>query len=194
MTDKASETVPIAELEAMIAEADTGGRQPSHPVVANLLIYVALAWSLFQLYVSSPLVLEFTPWMHESVVKQFHLTFSIFLAYLSYPALKRSPRDFIPLQDWAFAIIAAGTCLYLVVLSDALSDRPGDPTTLDVVVGAIGVVMLLEATRRALGPPLMVVAAIFLIYTFAGPYMPDVIAHKGASLNKGAPKPTSAAN
>lgn len=186
MTDNASETVPIAELEAMIAEADTGGRQPSHPVVANLLIYVALAWSLFQLYVSSPLVLEFTPWMHESVVKQFHLTFSIFLAYLSYPALKRSPRDFIPIQDWAFAIIAAGTCLYLVVLSDALSERPGDPTTLDVVVGAIGVVMLLEATRRALGPPLMVVAAVFLIYTFAGPYMPDVIAHQGASLNKGA--------
>jgi hypothetical protein len=76
MTDKASETVPSAELEAMIAEADTGGRQPNHPMVANLLVYVALAWSLFQLYVSSPLVLEFTPWMHESVVKQFHLTFS----------------------------------------------------------------------------------------------------------------------
>jgi TRAP transporter 4TM/12TM fusion protein len=186
MTDKASETVPSAELEAMIAEADTGGRQPNHPMVANLLVYVALAWSLFQLYVSSPLVLEFTPWMHESVVKQFHLTFSIFLAYLSYPALKRSPRDFIPIQDWAFAVIAAGTCLYLVVFSDALAERPGDPTTLDVVIGAIGVVMLLEATRRALGPPLMVVAAVFLIYTFAGPYMPDVIAHKGASLNKGA--------
>lgn len=186
MTDKASETVPIAELEAMIAEADTGGRQPSHPLVANLLIYVALAWSLFQLYVSSPLVLEFTPWMHESVVKEFHLTFSIFLAYLSYPALKRSPRDFIPIQDWAFAVIAAGTCLYLVIFSDALAGRPGDPSTMDVVVGAIGVVMLLEATRRALGPPLMVVAAVFLVYTFAGPYMPDVIAHKGASLNKGA--------
>jgi TRAP transporter 4TM/12TM fusion protein len=44
--------------------------------------------------------------------------------------------------------------------------------------------LLLEATRRALGPPLMVVAAVFLLYTFGGPYMPDVIAHKGASLNK----------
>lgn len=45
-------------------------------------------------------------------------------------------------------------------------------------------ILLLEATRRALGPPLMVVAAVFLLYTFAGPHMPDVIAHKGASLNK----------
>ena len=48
-----------------------------------------------------------------------------------------------------------------------------------------GIVLLLEATRRALGPPLMVVGAVFLFYAFAGPYMPEVIAHKGASLNKG---------
>lgn len=53
-----------------------------------------------------------------------------------------------------------------------------------MIVAAGGMILLLEATRRALGPPLMVVAGVFLLYTFAGPYMPDVIAHKGASLNK----------
>jgi TRAP transporter 4TM/12TM fusion protein len=186
MAENAADSAQSAELEAMIAESDTGGRNPSNHFIHKLLFFTALAWSLFQLYVASPLVLEFTPWMHESVVKQFHLTFSIFLAFLSYPALKSSPRDFIPIQDWALAFVASATCLYLVVLSDALAERPGDPTQLDVIVGAIGVVLLLEATRRALGPPLMVVAGVFLIYTFAGPYMPDVIAHKGASLNKGA--------
>jgi TRAP transporter 4TM/12TM fusion protein len=186
MAENAAGSAQSAELEAMIAESDTGGRNPNNPFINKLLFFTALAWSLFQLYVSSPLVLEFTPWMHESVVKEIHLTFSIFLAFLSYPALKTSPRDFIPIQDWALAFIAAATCLYLVVLGDALAERPGDPTKLDVIVATIGVVLLLEATRRALGPPLMVVAGIFLIYTFAGPYMPDVIAHKGASLNKGA--------
>ena len=65
-----------------------------------------------------------------------------------------------------------------------LSDRPGLPTDLDMVVAAAGMVLLLEGTRRALGPPLMVVAMVFLFYTFAGPYMPEVIAHKGQSLNK----------
>ncbi|MCW9034679.1 MAG: TRAP transporter permease [Rhodospirillales bacterium] len=174
------------ELDDMIAEADTGGRHPKNQIVYKFLFYTALTWSIFQLYVSSPLVLEFTPWMHESMVKEFHLAFSIFLAYLSFPALKSSPRDFIPIQDWIWAIIAASCCFYLIVMSEALSDRPGNPTQLDVVVATIGVVMLLEATRRALGPPLMIVALVFLVYTFAGPYMPDVIAHKGASLNKGA--------
>jgi len=66
-----------------------------------------------------------------------------------------------------------------------LADRPGRPTVIDLVVAVVGLILLLEATRRALGPPLMVVAAVFIMYTFAGPYMPDVIAHKGASLVKG---------
>jgi TRAP transporter 4TM/12TM fusion protein len=56
---------------------------------------------------------------------------------------------------------------------------------LDLIVSVVGLIMLLEATRRALGPPLMVVASAFILYTFFGPYMPDVIAHKGASLVKG---------
>jgi TRAP-type uncharacterized transport system fused permease subunit len=56
---------------------------------------------------------------------------------------------------------------------------------MDLIVAVVGLIMLLEATRRALGPPLMVVATVFIIYTFFGPHMPDVIAHKGASLGKG---------
>ncbi|GIT08563.1 MAG: hypothetical protein CM1200mP30_21930 [Pseudomonadota bacterium] len=73
--------------------------------------------------------------------------------------------------------------IHFFVLS-RLSDRPGLPTDLDMVVAVTGMILLLEGTRRALGPPLMVVASVFLLYTFAGPYMPEVIAHKGQSLNK----------
>ena len=83
------------------------------------------------------------------------------------------------------ALVAAFCASYLFWFYAALADRPGNPTTLDLVVAVVGLAMLLEATRRALGPPLMVVAAVFITYTFAGPYMPDVIAHKGASLTKG---------
>ncbi|GKT37084.1 TRAP transporter permease, partial [Aduncisulcus paluster] len=73
---------------------------------------------------------------------------------------------------------------YLVLFEEQLATRAGAPTTADIVVAVAGMLLLLEATRRALGPPLMVVALLFLTYTFAGPYMPDVIAHKGASLSK----------
>jgi len=172
-------------LQDMIAESDTGARSPGG-ISANILWAVPLIWSIYQVYVSSPLVLQFTPWMNEDMVKRFHLMFAFFLAFLSYPALKRSPRSYIPLLDWVLAVLGTASCLYLVFMSDQLAQRPGAPTVVDVVTSVIGVVLLLEATRRTLGPPLMVVAIVFLIYTFAGPYMPNVIAHKGASLNTGA--------
>ena len=88
------------------------------------------------------------------------------------------------MQDWGFALLGAFSASYLVIFHAELANRAGAPITADLIFAVAGMVLLLEATRRALGPPLMVVAAVFLIYTFGGPYMPDVIAHKGASLNK----------
>ncbi len=90
----------------------------------------------------------------------------------------------IPALDWLFAVVGSFSAAYLFIFYEALSNRPGDPTTIDLAIGVVGMVVLLEATRRALGPPLMVVAIVFLVYTFGGPYMPDVIAHKGQSLSK----------
>jgi len=83
------------------------------------------------------------------------------------------------------ALIGAFCAAYIFIFYAELADRPGLPTQLDLIVSVVGLIMLLEATRRALGPPLMVVCCVFVIYTFFGPYMPDVIAHKGASLSKG---------
>jgi TRAP transporter 4TM/12TM fusion protein len=65
-----------------------------------------------------------------------------------------------------------------------LAERAGAPLSVDVGVAVAGVLLLLEATRRALGWPLMVIGTCFLIYTFAGPWLPDLLAHKGASLER----------
>ena len=81
------------------------------------------------------------------------------------------------------AIAGAFCAAYLFIFYESLSDRPGAPITQDVIIACIGMILLLEATRRALGPPLMVVATVFLLYTFLGPHMPSLIAHKGESLN-----------
>ncbi|HEY9549989.1 MAG TPA: TRAP transporter permease, partial [Kiloniellaceae bacterium] len=59
--------------------------------------------------------------------------------------------------------------------------RPNNLNTQDIVIACIGMVLLLEATRRALGPPLMIIAIIFLGYTFLGPYAPGILAWKGTS-------------
>ncbi len=176
--------VADADLVAMIAQADTGARTPAGQA-ALVMLAVPLAWSLFQLWYASPLpfLLKFGV-LNDTEARSIHLAFSIFLAYAAYPAFKRSPRERIPVQDWAFAGLGAFCAAYLFLFYDALAARSGAPTAYDLVVGVVGILLLLEATRRALGPPLMVVAGVFLLYTFGGPYMPDVIAHKGASLSK----------
>ncbi|MCP4721743.1 MAG: TRAP transporter permease, partial [Desulfobacteraceae bacterium] len=186
MTEANTTAASRDELQEMIAEADTGARNPVGTIPKKVLFFVPLAWTLFQLWYASPLPFLFNIFvLNDSEARAIHLAFAMFLSYTAYPTFKSSPRDYIPLQDWFLAFVAAFCAAYLYIFYVQLSDRPGDPTTLDLVVAVIGLVLLLESTRRALGPPLMVVACVFIIYTFAGPYMPDVIAHKGASLNKG---------
>ena len=173
------------QLQDMIAETDTGGRKPTG-IPAKVLWIVPLVWSLFQLWYASPLpYIIGKAVLNSTEVRSIHLGFAIFLAYLAYPALKRSPRRYIPIQDWILATVAAFCAMYIFLFYRELAERPGLPTTTDLVVSVIGIVLILEATRRALGPPLMVVCMVFIAYTFGGHLMPEVIAHKGASLSKG---------
>ena len=172
-------------LELLVAESDLGARHPSG-FSAIVLVAVPIIWSLFQLWYASPLPFIFNfAVLNDTEARAIHLAFAIFLAYTAYPTFKTSPRHYIPLHDWITAFIAAFCASYLFVFYEELANRPGLPTTFDLAVSITGIVLLLEATRRALGPPLMVVAGIFMFYAFAGQLMPEVIAHKGASLNKG---------
>ena len=177
-------TQASSDVQDMVAEADTGARSPVG-MAGRILWFVPLCWSLFQLWYASPLPFVFNfGVLNDTEARSIHLAFAIFLAFTAYPALKRSPRDHIPVSDWILALAGSFSAAYIYLFYTELAGRSGAPTQFDIVIAVIGMVLLLEATRRALGPPLMVVAAVFLLYTFGGPYMPDVIAHKGASLNK----------
>ncbi|GEM74308.1 TRAP transporter permease [Vibrio sagamiensis] len=172
------------DVQEMVAQADTGARDPSG-LQGRILWFVPLCWSLFQLWYASPLPFIFNfGVLNDTEARAIHLTFATFLAFTAYPAMKRSPRDTIPLIDWLLALGASFSSCYIYIFYTELAGRSGAPLQVDIIISVIGMLLLLEATRRALGPPLMIVAAVFLTYTFAGPYMPEVIAHKGASLNK----------
>ncbi|KHD23730.1 C4-dicarboxylate ABC transporter [Vibrio caribbeanicus] len=177
-------TSPSQDVQDMVAQADTGARSPSG-IPGRILWFVPLCWSLFQLWYASPLpfIFDFGV-LNDTEARSIHLMFAVFLAFTAYPALKNSPRDRIPAVDWVLALAGSFAAAYIYLFYTQLAGRSGAPTTMDIVVAVMGMLLLLEATRRALGPPLMVVAAVFLLYTFGGPHMPDVIAHKGASLNK----------
>ena len=172
------------EVQELVAAVDTGARHP-RGLPGKALYAVAVAWSLFQLWYASPLPFELGFGVFNNTeARAIHLAFAIFLAFTAYPALRSSPRRHIPLHDWLFATLGAFSAAYIYLFYAELAGRSGAPTTFDLVAAVCGMLLLLEATRRALGPPLMVVAIVFLAYTFGGPYMPDVIAHKGQSLNK----------
>jgi TRAP transporter 4TM/12TM fusion protein len=179
------------ELQDLVASTDTGGRTPDNKSIVKLMAAVALTWSIFQIWIASPLPFVFGWGVFASgEARSIHLGFAIFLAFLAYPAFKGSPRHKVPLADWVFAIFASLCALYPLIadsmlidslLGARLSDRPGAPNIFDIGVSIAGMLMLLEATRRALGPPLMVVSMVFLAYTFLGPLAPELIAWKGST-------------
>ena len=175
--------VDESALEEMVAESDIGARNPKG-FVKKLLFWTAFAWSIFQLWISSPvpfMVSDYIPVLNNTDTRTIHLSFALFLGFLAYPALRSSPRGHVPFLDWVFAFVGVMVVMYLAVFADSLAHRPGLPTTMDLVISGIGVVLVLEASRRALGSPLMIIALVFLAYMFFGHLAPDVMAWKGAS-------------
>jgi len=177
-----------AEKARKIAEEAEFGSRRLSGVEKYIVPFIAAAWSLFQLSLPEVLILD------SVYVRAIHLAFAIMLVYLSYPAFKRinakgifsflSAKRTIPLIDYALGIIAAYASLYLALNYAEIAQRQGAPILMDIVVGVVLVVLLLEAARRSLGPFLVIVACGFIFYSFFGPYMPSVIAFKGVSFSR----------
>ena len=171
-------------LQQLVAETDTGGRKPSG-LTARLMFGLALAWAVFQFWYASPLPFALG-WgiLNDTEARAIHLAFSLALAFLAWPAFRSSPRRHVPLVDWGLAIAGAFAGAYLMLFYRELATRPGQPSVMDIVTASAGLLLLLEATRRAVGWPMAALAALFLAYCVAGPWMPEVLAHKGASLSR----------
>jgi TRAP transporter 4TM/12TM fusion protein len=175
-----------ARIDQRVAEADQGGRSPTG-VFALVVPGLCLAWAVFQLWVASPVPYWIrTGLFNDSEVRFIHLSFALALVFLCYPISRSAPRDRVPWYDLIFALVAASASAYLFVWYTDLAMRPGSPLAIDLAISVVGVVMLLEATRRGLGLPMVILALVFLAYVFLGPYMPNLIAHKGAGLSKAA--------
>ena len=245
------------DLADLVASTDTGARSVPGSI-GVLLAAVAFIWSLFQLWIASPLPflvqggLGLPVVLNDTETRSIHLGFALFLAFTAFPASGRmrsgglaqrlatgliiglascllilllaaaldgeatvgsalaglfsqpryfgpalalllvclatsdKARDRVPALDWVLALTGAFCGAYLYLFYAALAERPGLSTWYDLTIAGIGLVMLLEATRRSLGPPLMIVALVFLAYVFFGnsPAFPEVIQWKGASVER----------
>ena len=158
----------------------------------KLVAVIAITWSLFQLWYASP----FPFWLNFGMFKglparAIHLGFALLLAFLIFPYARGKKVNFI---DILIAITGAICCLYIYVFYDQLVDRGGillkinlsDNFTIpiELILGIIGILILLEATRRVIGVPLVVIAVCFLLFSYFGQYAPDIISHGGLSLKR----------
>ncbi|MEO0327501.1 MAG: TRAP transporter permease [Pseudomonadota bacterium] len=169
---------------------DTGGRNPAG-WEGKLIFWVALAWASFQLYIASNLPFTLQEILGFGVVtnsnaRLIHLAFGIFLAALAFPLFKSGPTDRIPWYDWVLAILGVITCLYIVWFRNEIAVRAGLPTTADLVISSIGMIVLGITVYRALGLPLVIVAGFFVLYVFFGDNrsLPEAMQWKGASFGK----------
>ena len=175
----------LEKARRMADEEEGIGRRPSG-WTNNIVPTIAVIWSLFQLSIASWLILDST------FIRAIHLAFALLIVFLNYPLLKKARKGLtyfsatnrIPILDFAIGIVAALAALYIAIDYDGMSARYGSPITRDIRIGMALVVLLLEAARRVIGPALPIIATGFIIYSFAGPYMPDLIAFRGTSVDR----------
>ena len=157
----------------------------------KIVLIIAVIWSFFQLWYASPFPFIFNFGMFKGLpARAIHLGFALLLAFLIFP-ISRSKK--ISIFDILIGIIGALSCLYIYFFYDQLVDRGGILLKLnfgetiipiELIIGICGILILLEATRRVIGIPLVIIAVCFLLFSYFGRYAPEIISHGGLSLNR----------
>jgi TRAP transporter 4TM/12TM fusion protein len=159
--------------------------RPLPPTTAWLVAGLLLALSFFHYYTAGFGLLR------EATHRGIHMAFVLGLIFLVFSAFKSGQERIAPsswwrpgsisLIDWVLAVAAAVSSLYVPWIFSELAFRVGNPSSTDVLMGTILIVVLLEATRRSVGWPLPVIAIGVMLYAYFGPSMPGILQHPGAS-------------
>ena len=146
--------------------------------MAKFVMALAIAFSIFQLYTATFGVLD------AQLQRAIHLGFGLSLVYLLYPTRKSWSRHKLHPFDLLLAILGAAAPAYIVIEYQSLVLRAGLTSGVDLYIGLLGLLLVIEAARRVVGIPMVCVVLAFLAYAFLGPYMPGVLAHRGLTLSQ----------
>lgn len=149
--------------------------KPTPKMIATV---IAIIWTLFQLYTGIfgllPAILQ----------RSATMGFALVLTFIGFRPFKKGKNFDISVIDWILAGLSVAVVAYLFITFDSLVTRGGSPNTMDVIMGCLAILLVLEASRRAVGIPLVVVVLVFLVYAFAGPYLPGMLGHRGYSVER----------
>ncbi|MGG3736723.1 TRAP transporter permease [Aeribacillus pallidus] len=178
LSDKKFETLSPEEQQQLLEKYDPESATRKLSGAAKWIAFFGLlAFSIFQL------LSAITQIFPRQILLSIHLGFALSLIFLLFPARKRSGKKHkVAWYDVILSLLSIVVGLYWPIMLDQIVNRVGLLTTTDFFVGLIAVLLVLEATRRAVGLPITIIASIFLIYAYFGPYMPGFLAHRGLKL------------
>lgn len=181
----------VGEYREEVTHGDRGIKGDKTGFSKKLTFIVALAWALFQMSTASWLLLD------TLYIKAYHLAFALALVFLNLPSLKADSTltdrwdlrillamKRVTIVDWLMGLLAVISALYIVIDYAGICERPGQPIGRDLIFGVLLIALLLEGVRRVSSPALPVICGLFMAYVFLGPYLPDAIAFKGATLSR----------
>jgi TRAP transporter 4TM/12TM fusion protein len=169
------------EMQDILKKYDPEARTRSLTGIVGWIVFLGLlSFSLFQLYTA--IFGIFTAQIQRSI----HLGFALALIFLLFPAVKshlkeKKGRFQVAWYDATLSVIGIVVGSYWPIMIQDIVLRVGRLTPVDIIVGLLAILLVLEATRRAVGLPITIIALVFLLYAYFGPYMPGFLAHRGLS-------------
>ena len=160
-------------------DKDESSKRKVVGTIGLIISIIAIAMACFHLYTS------FAGTLLAVKQRAVHLCFVMVLAFMIYPATKKSSKTKIPWYDYVLSALGLTVFGYLIVNFEGIIAKGGTPETIDLVLGTLALLLVLEVTRRSVGPELPIVAVIFLLYaTKMGPSFPGLLAHRGYSFSR----------
>lgn len=168
------------EMDDLIAKYDKESAVRQHVGPMKWITFCLLVlFSIYQL--SYSLFLTIPPQIHRPL----HLAFGLGLIYLLYAGRrKNNAQKKVGIVNIILSLLSIGVSLYWVIDYDNLVLRTGNYTTMDMIVGGLAILLVLEAARRVVGLPITIIASVFLLYTYLGPYMPGFLEHRGSGVQR----------
>ena len=178
-TSQGVEVISKEEVEEVLRHIDRESNARKLAGTPRWLVYViGVAFSCFQVYTAAFGLLP------AQLQRSVHLSFAFALVFLLFPFRTGKSSDRLEWHDYLFAAFAAYVGLYITFNYMRIMEAGGDYATVDYIFSGFGVLLTLEAARRIVGPPIVILASVFLLYAYFGAYFPGFLAHRGYSLKR----------
>lgn len=167
------------ELQHLLSKYDKESRVRNFTGILKWIVIIgAISFSLFQLYTATFGTLA------SQLQRSIHLTFALGLIFLLYPIANKAKKDKLPIYDAVLMATSVIVGLYWTFEYRELISRAGMYNTTDLIIGGLAILLVLEAARRVIGLPIVVIAVVFLLYALYGSYMPGFLEHRGVSIER----------